>query len=140
MTMARLGHPAGMLRRKSGWSAAALSLSLISACHQTNAQAGAATCAPPPPWLAPGAKPGQPEAEFAACLKDQAYETRTLAIPLDANAYGIIAQCHVRVDRFEGLTIAASENGSEEARQAADAKAVRQAKADITDYRQCAGS
>jgi hypothetical protein len=77
--------------------------------------------------------------EFAACLRDQAYETRNLAVPADATAYGIIAQCHVRVDRFEGVTIAASESGSEQERQAADQAAVRQATAAITQYRRCVG-
>lgn len=112
---------------------------MLAGCHPAAGQDSADQCAPPSPWLEPGGKPGRPEVEFAACLRDQTYETRNLSVPVDATAYGIIAQCHVRVDRFEGVTIAASESGSAQERQAADREAVRQATAAITRYRRCVG-
>ncbi|MFI4933599.1 MAG: hypothetical protein ACHP7N_03190 [Caulobacterales bacterium] len=116
---------------------AALALCLFAGCRPTAAQESASSCAAPPPWREANAKPGQPDAEFAACLRDQAYETRTLTVPVDSTAYGIIAQCHVRVDFFEGRTMAASETGPDAA--AADQEAVRQATAAITQYRRCVG-
>jgi hypothetical protein len=118
---------------------AALALCLFAGCREATAQDSAGRCAPPRPWLEPGAKPGRPEIEFAACLREQAYATRDLSIPVEPVANGIIAQCHVRVDRFEGVTIAASETGSAQERQAADREALRQATAAIDEYRQCAG-
>jgi hypothetical protein len=111
---------------------AALAGLLLVGCHPATAQDGAADpCAPPPPWLETSAKPGQPQAELAACLKAQAYDTRTLAIPVEPNAQGIVAQCEIRVDRLEGHVGAAAPD------QSADQSAVAQAKADVTQYRQC---
>jgi hypothetical protein len=55
----------------------------------------------------------------------QAYETRNLAVPVEATAYGIIAHVTFRVDRFEGVTIDASEPGRSRERHAADGQAVR---------------
>jgi hypothetical protein len=54
-------------------------------------------------------------------------------------ANGLVAQCRVEVDRFEGATIAASETGSAQERQAADQEALLQATAAINQYRQCVG-
>jgi hypothetical protein len=117
----------------------ALAIGLFAGGHEATAQDSAGRCAPPGPWLEPGAKPGRPEIEFAACLREQAYDTRSLPVPVEAAATGIVAQCHIRVDRFEGATIAASETGSKQERQAADREALRQATAAINQYRQCVG-
>jgi hypothetical protein len=137
--MLRTGGRTGGLGWALGASIAVAMAFLSAGCHRTTAPDSAGGCTPPGPWFEPGAKPGRPEMEFAACLMDQAYETRRLSVPVEAAAYGIIAQCHVRVDRFEGVTIAASEPGAQEERQAADDAAVRQATAAITQYRRCVG-
>jgi hypothetical protein len=127
--MLRIEERARMLRR-GGLAALAC---LLAGCHPATAQDGAATCAPPPPWHEADAKPGQPQAELAACLKAQAYEVRNLAIPVESAAQGIVAQCEIRVDRFEGRVGAAAPDA------AADREVVRQATADVTQYRQCVG-
>ncbi len=137
--MWRTGWRAGAPRGAGDVVVAALALGLLAGCHPATAQDGAGSCAPPPPWLEQNAKPGQPAAEFAACLRDQAYETRNLAVPAQSTAPGIIAQCHVRVDRFEGVTADPSETGSDQQRQAAEQDAEQQATAAITQYRRCVG-
>src|SRR5579871_2770725 len=90
---------------------------LTAACHQASAKVGDA-CAPPPPWRSPGANPGQPAAEFAACLKDKAYDARSVHVPLEAAANGIIAECSVDVDRFEGAMVSPGESGPDQKMQA----------------------
>jgi hypothetical protein len=127
--MMRIEARARMLR---GGGLAALA-SLLAGCHPATAQDGAAPCAPPPPWREADAKPGQPKAELAACLSDQAYQTRTLPVPVASAAAGIVAQCEIRVDRFEGRVGAAASDAD------ADREAVRQATAAVTQYRQCVG-
>jgi len=126
------------IRRKVGGCAAALALCIAAGCHPATGQAGAIGCAPPPPWLPPGARPGHPDAEFAACLKDKAYEARSVAVPVESKAPGIIAQCQVEVDRFEGST-SFGDTGSDEERDAADRRAMRQATAAVLAYQSCAG-
>jgi hypothetical protein len=137
--MLRTGWRARVLRGAGGGCVAALALCLFAGCHQATAQDSAETCAPPRPWLEPSAKPGRPEIEFAACLREQAYKTRNVRAPVEPVANGLVAQCRVEVDRFEGATIAASETGSAQERQAADQEALLQATAAINQYRQCVG-
>jgi hypothetical protein len=108
---------------------AALALGVVAGGHQ--AAAGAESCAPPPPWRESASRPGRPEAEFAACIRDQGYETRNLDVPSESAAYGIIAQCHVRVVFFEGRNPAAL--------PATDQEDLRQAMAAVTHYRRCTG-
>ncbi len=69
------------------------------------------------------ARPGQPDAEFAQCLKDQACAARAISVPDDAKAAGLIAQCRVEVDRFEGVFASADESDSDAQREAGEAKA-----------------
>jgi len=121
---------AGTFRRRG---VAVLAFCLLAGCHPASAQGGADPCAPPPPWQEANAKPGQPQVELAACLKAQAYDTRSLSIPVEPNAQGIVAQCDIRIDRLEGRVGAAASDA------AADQQVVAQAKADVTQYRQCAG-
>ena len=121
-------------KRLGGGGVTTLACLLLAGCHPATARDGAADpCAPPPPWQETSAKPGQPQAELAACLKAQAYDTRTLAIPVESNAQGIVAQCEVRVDRLEGHVGASAPDAD------ADRAVVAQARADVTQYRQCAG-
>lgn len=116
-----------------------LALCLSCGCHPVAAQDGASSCAAPTPWREADAKPGQPQAELAACLRDQAYQTRNLAIPLNSVANGIIAQCEVGVDRFEGAIVTSNAMAPEDERQADEQAVMQQATADITQYRQCVG-
>jgi|SRR5580692_2887978 hypothetical protein len=116
----------------AGACSAAMALLLLAGCGQAAGQGGASSCAPPPPWSEASAKPGQPQAELAACLADQAYQIRNLAIPVESAANGIVAQCEVRVDKFENVTVPANDPATEQA-------TMQQATADVTQYRQCAG-
>lgn len=118
---------------------ALLAVCLVAGCHAASAQGGADSCAPPPAWQAPGARPGQPAAEFAACLKDKAYAARNLNVPLEAAANGIIAQCSVEVDRFEGAMVSPGESGSDEKIQAEEQDDMQRASAAVTQYRHCVG-
>lgn len=126
----RIDERTRMLRRSC---LALLTCGLVAGCHPATAQDGAAPCAPPRHWQEANAKPGQPQAELAACLKDQGYDTRNLAVPVESVAAGIVAQCEIRIDRFEGRTGAAAPDA------AADRAAVAQATAAVTQYRQCVG-
>lgn len=137
--MMRIRWPVGALGGVGRACVIALAVGLSAGCHPATAQNGdgpGQACAPPPPWREANAKPGQPALELAACLRDQAYETRTVKVPVESAAYGIVAQCEVRVDHFEGVI---AEPGSDQERQAADREAVRQATAAVEQYRQCAG-
>jgi len=120
--------------------AGALVLGLWScaACHPTTAQAGggAGGCAPPP-WAQAFPRPGQPDAELAACLKDKAYQARTVNVPLDSKAAGLIAQCEVEVDRFEGTMTFGGGTGSAEERAAIEQRAQQQARAAVAAYQAC---
>jgi len=111
----------------------ALMVGLLAGCHPaTAAPDAAADCAAPTQWVEASAAKGQPDANFAACAKDQAYQTRTLNVPVNSVVAGVVAQCEVRVDRFEG------QNGITD--QAADERNIETAKAAVTQYRQCPGS
>ena len=111
---------------------AALALCLLAGCHPATAEGGAPDCGPPPAWSVATAKPGQPQAELTACLKYQAYQIRDLAMPVESAAAGIVAQCEIPIDRLEGHVGAAAPDA------AADQAAVAQARADFTQYKQCA--
>ncbi len=65
-------------------------------------------------------------------MQRQAYETRTLPIPVDSAAAGIVAQCEIRVDRFEGGPVPVRES-------AAEAAITQQATAAVVQQRQCVG-
>ena len=108
-----------------------LAFCLLAGCHPATAQDGAATCAPPPPWREADTEPGQPHTELTACPRDQAFETRNLAGPIESAAQGIVAQCEIRVDRFEGRV------GAPASDEAADREAARQATLAVAQYRQC---
>jgi hypothetical protein len=60
-----------------------------------------ADCTPAPPWRQTTSR-GHPNAEISACLKEKAYDARNVAVPIQSKAAGIIAQCEVDVDRYEG--------------------------------------
>jgi hypothetical protein len=120
-----------MLRAIGRASVAMAALALIGGCQQ-RAAARQNPCGPPAAWPGPDAKSGQPERELAACLQQQAYETRNLAIPLEAAAAGISAQCEIRVDRFEGGPIPSRDASTEQA-------IAVQATAAVIQYRQCGG-
>ena len=107
----------------------ALAACLLAGCHPATAD----PCAPPPVWLEANVKPGQPQAEVTACLKAQAYEVRSLTVPVESAAAGIVAQCEIRVDRLEGHVGASAPDAD------ADRAVTAQATADVTQYRQCAG-
>jgi hypothetical protein len=116
--------------RAVGRAGVIAALALISGCQQQVA-AQQNPCGQPAAWPEPAAKPGQPERELAACLQQQAYETRNLAVPLQSAAAGIVAQCEIRVDQFEGGPIPSRDAGAEQAIMA-------QATAAVVQYRQCA--
>ena len=126
--MLRVGGPDGR--------AAVLTLFLLAGCQPATAQGGAG-CAAPPPWQQPGAKPGQPNAEMAACLKDKAYDARGLAVPQDSKVAGIIAQCEVDVDRFEVDMPFGGATGSDEERAARERSVTQQATAAVLAYQSC---
>ena len=111
---------------------AALAISLLAGGHTAAARNGAESCAPPPAWNERYATPGHPEQEFAACLRDQGYETRNLTVSIPNTAQGIIAQCQVRVDYFEHRAGDVGATGSE-------ADAQRVATAAVIHYRRCVG-
>jgi hypothetical protein len=120
--------------------AIALALCFSAGCHPPAAVAGAGACAPPPTWRQPGAQPGQPEAELASCLTDKAYQARTVNVPLDSKAAGLIAQCEVEVDQFEGSTVLGGGSGSQEQRAAVEQRAQDEARAAIAAYQACGGA
>ncbi len=104
---------------------------LVAACHPAGS-ADAASCTPPPTWPAAGAKPGQPDAEFAACLADRAWRARALAIPVESAANGVLAQCQIEVDRFENVLYP---NRTDDQ----DRDQLDQATAAVTAARKCSG-
>jgi hypothetical protein len=96
-------------------------------------------CAPPRPWSEATARHGQPEVEVAACLKAQAWQTRTLNVPIRSAVAGIVAQCEVRVVYFEGPAGSASRFRALDKVNANDRAALDQAFDDVTRSRKCAG-
>jgi hypothetical protein len=96
-------------------------------------------CAAPPPWRQVYLKPGQPDAELWGCLNDAAWEARAVSAPLDSKAAGLIAECEVDVDRFEGNTVFGSAAGADEDRATAEQRAQQLARAAIAEYQSCGG-
>jgi hypothetical protein len=96
-------------------------------------------CAPPRPWSEANARHGQPEAEVAACLRAQAWETRNLNVPINSAVAGVVAQCEVRVIFFEGPAGSAARTRAQNQVDANDRQALNQALADVTWSRRCAG-
>ena len=118
-------------------NAGVLALLLLAGCQRGTAQGAADNCAAPADWRATYAKPGQPQAELAACLKLQAYKIRKLNIPLSSAASGIIAMCEVDVDRFEGAIVTDNAMAPDAQRQAAEEETMQQATAAVTQYKTC---
>ena len=103
---------------------------LLAGCGQ--AADSATSCDAPKPWSESDAAPGHPTEELAACLWDQAYQNRSLNIPLSSATNGIVAQCEVRVDRFEGVTAPTFDPATEQ-------QTMQMATVDVTHYRRCVG-
>ena len=76
--------------------------------------------------------------ELAACLKDKAYDARSVAAPVQSKMAGIIAQCEVDVDRFEGGMPFGGATGSEDQRAAAERLVEEEAAAAVLAYQPCA--
>jgi len=114
-----------------------LALVACAGCHPAAAQAGADPCAAPPSWRQPGARPGQPDAELASCLKDKAFQARDVRAPLASKTAGVIAQCEVEVDQFEGAMVFGGATGSQEDRAAAEQRAQQEARAAVVAYQGC---
>jgi hypothetical protein len=115
-----------------------MAVGLAAACHPATAQGDA--CAAPPAWRQPGATPGHPDAELAACLRDKAYQARGVRVPLQSKVAGLIAQCEVEVDQFEGSMVFGSAAGSEDQRAAEEQRVEQQAGAAIDAYQGCGGT
>ena len=114
--------------------AALVTLGVAAGCRPV-----ADACAAPPPWRQVYPKPGQPDAELWGCLNDAAWDSRAVIAPLDAKVAGLIAQCEVEVDRFEGNMVFGSATGSDEDRATAEQRAQQLAKAALAEYQTCAG-
>lgn len=110
----------------------ALAFSLAAIFQPAASWADATSCAAPPAWNESVARPGHPVQEFAACVRDQGYQTRNLAVPASSTVQGIIAQCQVRVDYFE-------HRGGDVGATGSEADALRLATAAVTYYRRCVG-
>jgi hypothetical protein len=117
--------------------AIAIALSVSAGCRPATAQGGADACAPPPAWPQPGAKPGGPDTELAACLKDRAYQARGVGVPVASKTAGVIAQCEVEVDRSEGRMAFGGAAGSDEERKVAGQHVQQQAAAAVGAYQGC---
>ncbi len=115
-----------------GKRGAILAVLLAAGCQRGTADAASQCDAPNP-----AAASASADAKFGACLAQKAYDARSVDVPIDSKAPGLIAQCDVEIDRAEGRTMPARENGSEQKRQAADQDAMRTAKAAILRYRGC---
>ena len=96
-------------------------------------------CTPPPPWRQVYLKPGQPDAELWGCFNDAAWAARAVNAPLDSKVAGLIAECQVDVDRFEGNMVFGSATGSDEDRATAEQRAQQLARAAIAEYQGCGG-
>ena len=101
--------------------------------------AAAQDCTPPRPWSEANARSGRPEAEIAACLKAQAWDTRNLNVPVRSATAGIVAQCEVRFIFAAGPEGSASRFRAQRQVDANDRAALDQALADVTGSRRCAG-
>ena len=58
-------------------------------------------------------------------------------VPLASKTAGIIAQCEVEVDRFEGTMVFGGGTGSEEERAAVEQRAQQEARAAVVAYQGC---
>jgi hypothetical protein len=119
------------LRRPAGGLAA---LVLLVGCKLATAQDGANDCRAPPPWAAPG----QPNAEMAACLRDKAYDARSVNVPASSKVAGIIAQCEVEIDRAEPGMPFGGATGSDDERAARERQVTQWASAAVAAYQPCA--
>ena len=117
--------------------AAVLMLWAATACSRATAQDGA--CTPAPVWRQLIANPGRPDAELSACLSDKAYQARAIQVPLQSKVAGVIAQCEVEVDQFEGRMVFGGGTGSEEERAAVEQRASQEATAAVAAYQGCGG-
>lgn len=124
----------GKVGRSARMLAAVVAIGAAVGCRQA-----ADPCSAPPPWRQVYLKPGQPDAELWGCLNDAAWEARAVNAPLDSKAAGLIAQCQVDVDRFEGNMAFGSATGSPEDLAAAEQRAQQLARAAIAEYQTCAG-
>jgi len=93
----------------------------------------------PPPWRQVYPKPGQPDAELWGCLNDAAWEARAVSAPLESKVAGLIAECEVDVDRFEGTMVFGSATGSDEELATAEQRAQQLARAALAEYQACGG-
>jgi hypothetical protein len=116
-------------------TAIALTVCLLAACRPSAAQDNPSACSPPAPWPPAGAIRGHPDAEFAACLADRAYKVRNVHVPVAAAANGVIAECDVEVDHFEGAMVAPGDSDKDSVQQGV----LQQATATVVRYRQCVG-
>jgi hypothetical protein len=94
-------------------------------------------CAQPPPWRQVYPKPGQPDAELWGCLNDAAWDMRAANVPLDSKVAGLIAECQVDVDKFEGNRMFGSATDADEDRAAAEQRAQQLARAAVAEYQAC---
>jgi hypothetical protein len=76
-------------------------------------------------------------ARIGGVPEGQAYQARSAAVPVESKVAGIIAQCEVDVDRFEGSMIFGGATGSDEQRRAAEQWEMRQATAAVGAYQTC---
>jgi hypothetical protein len=134
----RRGRVTGRFQRPRTWPAV-LALILAAGCRSATAQSQPGACAAPPAWRQPGAKPGQPDAELAACLKEKAWGARAVRVPVASKTAGLIAQCEVDVDQFEGRMVFGCAGGSQEEREAAEQQVQQQAAAAIEATQGCGG-
>jgi len=123
------------VRRRSRALAALMAIVAAAGCRPIAAD----PCTVPPPWRQVYLKPGQPDAELWGCLNDAAWEAKGARVPLDAKVAGLIAECEVEVDRFEGRAVFGSASGSDEDRVTAEERAQQLARAAVAEYQSCGG-
>jgi len=123
--------------RATRFGAIVIGACVAAGCHPPAAQGGADACTPPPAWRLTIAKPGLPDLELAACLKDKAYQARAVRVPAKAKTAGLIAQCEVEVDQLEGSMVLGGGSGSEQAREALEQRAQQEATAAVAAYQAC---
>ena len=133
MRLRFLGAREGKVGRWARALTALVALGAAVGCRPATAD----PCAAPPPWRQVYPKAGQPDAELWGCLNDAAWDARAVNVPLDSKAAGLIAECEVDVDRFEGNMVFGSATGSDEDRAAAEQRAQQLARAAIAEYQAC---
>ncbi len=124
----------GIVGRRGRALAALVALGAAVGCRPA-----ADPCAAPPPWRQVYQKPGQPDAELWGCMNDAAWQARAVNVPLDSKVAGLIAQCEVEVDRFEGNMGFGGATGSDADRAATEERAQQLARAAIAEYQSCGG-